>query len=51
MFTQAPSEMPGNGKDTRVVFHRLTIDSLIKPASQGKHKVDKENRIEIDEEV
>lgn len=39
------------GIDTIMEFHRLAIDSTVKLLSKRKHKVDKEKRAIIDNEV
>lgn len=44
-----PSDI--SGIDTRVVCHRLTINSYMRPISQRNHKVGKEKRATIDEDV
>lgn len=36
--------------DTRVVYHRLAIDSIVAPISQRKHKIHEEMRETDDEE-
>lgn len=49
LFVLAPSYMPDI--NTRVVCHHLTIDLVVKPVSQRSHKVVKEKRETINEEV
>lgn len=49
LFALASSNMPGI--DTKVVYHRLYIDSTMKLVSQMIHKVGGEKQVTIDEEV